>query len=325
MDRIIIFISNLSIQCKLPTLTRQFFFRNIFLTQIKSCVKIYTILVIYIYVEENGIRKNPILTVMLCVMTQICFISCASTKDVAKTMKTNNIDVKAKNSVIVDWTGRTAGEEAIPVWLTSLVRGNGDVFKSEFGINNSYIIKHSVDKGKTEDIAKINSRVRYNAFRAEELRTKVISQAASTLPAGASRDAFENAAMGTPVTELSGHELVTQFCQQVITPNKETGLEESEFICYSIYKISRENWLETLKVYMKAVLPSLPDSDSKKKMAETISILYEDTTSNSLKSESEVIAEINAKQDAIHKSVPGTNPSDIEWLDVLETACKIIF
>lgn len=273
---------------------------------------------------------KKLLLVFLSLISVFVIAGCASTKGNVTTAKSSNIDVKAKKSVIVDWTGRTAGEEAIPMWLTSLVRGNGDVFKSDFGINNSYVIKYSLDKGKTEDVAKINSRVRYNAFRAEELRTKVISEAASTLPAGESRDAFENAAMATPVTELSGHELVIQFCQEVVTPNKETGLDETEFLCYSIYKISRENWLETLKVYMKAVLPSLPDSDSKKKMAETVARLYEDTTSNNLKSEAEVLAEINAKQDAIKSNtqnsmVPAPNASDIEWLDVLETACNIIF
>ena len=81
---------------------------------------------------------------------------------------------------------------------------------------------------------------------------------------------------------------------------------------------------------MKAVLPSLPDSDSKKKMAETISRIYEDTTVNNLKSESEVLEEINAKQNAIHSNSPASaniavSSSDVEWLDVLETACNILF
>ena len=51
---------------------------------------------------------------------------------------------------------------------------------------------------------------------------------------------------------------------------------------------------------------------------------------NYQKSESETIAEINAKLDAIETSsktpaAPAPSSSDVEWLDVLETACNIIF
>ena len=81
---------------------------------------------------------------------------------------------------------------------------------------------------------------------------------------------------------------------------------------------------------MKAVLPNLPDSDAQKKMAATIASLYEDTTTEVEKTETDTIAEINSKLDAIENSSktpvsPAPSSSDIEWLDVLETACNVIF
>ena len=267
-------------------------------------------------------KKNVLftLTILSCVMFSL--VSCASTK--TQGMKTN-----AKTSEIVDWADRSLDGPAKPEWLKKLVLGNSEVFKTDFGIDKSYVIKYSIASGKTRDLAKAASRVNYNAMRAEELRTKVVSEAAATLNDEGMTEATANAAMISKV-DLSGHELVTQFWQEVVTYDEETDSKQSEFICYSVYKITKENWLETLKNYMKAVLPSIPDSDAQKKMAATITSLYEDTTTEVEKSESETIAEINAKLDAIETSsqtpaAPAPSSSDVEWLDVLETACNIIF
>lgn len=257
-------------------------------------------------------------------VTLVMFVnfSCSSTKDVG--MKS-----VAKESEIVDWADRTLDGPAKPEWLKKLVLGNSDVFKTDFGIEKSYIIKYSVASGKTKDLAKAASRVNYNAMRAEELRTKVVSEAASTLNDEGLTEATASAAMVAKVN-LSGHELVTQFWQEVETFDSETDTKKKEVICYSVYKITKENWLETLKNYMKAVLPNLPDSDAQKKMAATIASLYEDTTTEVEKTEADTIAEINSKLDAIEKSSktpvsPAPSSSDIEWLDVLETACNVIF
>lgn len=265
--------------------------------------------------------KKTIL-VLVTLLAVFLIFGCASTKDVG--MKTT-----AKNTEIVDWSDRTLDGPAKPEWLKKLVLGNSDVFKTDFGIDKSYIIKYGIASGKTKDLAKAASRVNYNAMRAEELRTKVVSEAASTLNDEGLTEATANAAMVSKV-DLSGHELVTQFWQEVVTYDEETDSKQSEFICYSVYKITKEHWLETLKNYMKAVLPSIPDSDAQKKMAATITSLYEDTTTEVEKSESETIAEINAKLDAIETSsktpaAPAPSSSDVEWLDVLETACNIIF
>ena len=248
--------------------------------------------------------------------------SCASNKDVG--MKTN-----VKNTEIVDWADRTLDGPAKPEWLKKLVLGNSDVFKTDFGIDKSYVIKYSVASGKTRDLAKAASRVNYNAMRAEELRTRVVSEAAATLNDEGMTDATANAAMIAKV-DLSGHELVTQFWQEVETLNPETSVKTKEFICYSVYKITKENWFETLKNYMKSVLPALPDAESKKVMAEKVSSLYETTTKEVEKTESETLDEINAKLAAIETSTktpvaPAPSSNDIEWLDILETACNIIF
>ena len=123
--------------------------------------------------------------------------------------------------------------------------------------------------------------------------------------------------------------MIQYKCADIIV-KKSKDKKTKEVICYSVYKISKESWLETLKSYMKSVLPSIPDSDAQKKMAATITSLYEDTTTEVEKTESATLDEINAKLDAIENSTktavaPAPQSNDIEWLDVLETACNIIF
>ena len=86
------------------------------------------------------------------------------------------------------------------------------------------------------------SRVNYNAMRAEELKTKVVSEAAATLNNEGYTEATSNAATLAKV-DLSGHELVTQFWQEVKTTDKDAGTSKTEYLCYSVYKISKENWL----------------------------------------------------------------------------------
>lgn len=260
-----------------------------------------------------------ILLVSLCI-----FVGCATTKGVD-----NNLSVAAKKSAIVDWSNRTLGVDPVPEWLPKLVSGNTKTFKNDYGIDNSYIIKFGIASSKTRDSALAASRVNYNAMRAEELRTQVVSIAETKLNSQGETDVVANAAMNAKV-DLTGHELVTQFWQEVVTYDEENGSEEKEFICYSVYKISKQDWTETLKKFMASVIPSIPDPEAQKAVAASASDILLQTTADDEKTSTQTLAEINAKLDAIETgtktaSYPAPSSNDIDWLSVLETACNIIF
>ena len=169
------------------------------------------------------------------------------------------------------------------------------------------------------------SRVNYNAIRAEELKTKVVSEAAATLNNEGYTEATANAATLAKV-DITGHELVTQFYQEVLTSNKETGSQKKEFICYSVYKVSKEDWAKTLKSFLTQVIPAIPDSAAQVKMAQTIQSLYEDTTKSVEKSDSEVLKEISDKLDKVQEEAQKPAPvqtqqtvsSDVDWMKALE-------
>lgn len=250
----------------------------------------------------------------------------------------NNVEKSAKvtesvttTQEIVDWTNRNLDGEAKPEWLKKLVKGNDTLVRQEFNITADYVIKYSVASTKTRDTSLAASRVNYNAMRAEELKTKVVSEAAATLNNAGYTEATSNAATLAKV-DLSGHEMVTQFYQEVLTTNKETGSQSKEFICYSVYKISKENWVKTLQSFLTQVIPAIPDSEAQVKMAKTIQSLYEDTAVSKEKSDSEVLKEISEKLDnAQTTAAQAASPaqakqasSDIDWMKALETGASIL-
>ena len=213
----------------------------------------------------------------------------------------------------------------------------------EFGVEKSSIVKYGIATAKTRDASIAASRVNYNAMRAEELKTKVVSEAASTLNDEGYTEATANAATLAKV-DLTGHELVTQFWQKVEYADKETEEKKTEYICYSVYKISKENWLNTLKGYLTQIIPAIPDSKAQVKMANTIQSLYDDTAKEAEKSEADAKAAIQAQVDlarmeaekeiakaqasqpvVVQQSAPQANDSSFNWMDALELAANVIF
>lgn len=264
-------------------------------------------------------------------------VSCATTKN-AETAKS---PVSATESQITDWSNRNLDVEAKPEWLKKLVCGNSDEFKKQFGIKSDYVIKYGVASTKTRDSAIAASRVNYNAMRAEELRTKVVSEAASALNDEGYTEATSNAATLAKV-DLSGHELVTQFWQKVETT--EDDIENTEYICYSVYKISKEAWANTLKGFLAQVIPAIPDSEAQVKMAQNIQSLYDETTHEQEVSEQVALAQIRAQEEdakarvaeanakaaqanatAADKATAQTASTDLDWMSALNVAASLLF
>lgn len=283
-------------------------------------------------------KKILFTTILATAIIAISLSSCATTKTSV------GLDTKSTETNIVDWSNRNLDVEAKPEWLKKLVCGNSDIFKSEFGVQKDAIVKYGIATAKTRDTSLAASRVNYNAMRAEELKTKVVSEAASTLNDEGYTEATANAATLAKV-DLSGHELVTQFWQKVEYLDKETEEKKIEFICYSVYQISKEAWLNTLKGYLSQVIPGIPDSKAQVKMANTIQSLYDDTAKEAEKSEAEAKAAIQAQIDlarieaekeiakaqasqpvVVQQASPSqSNDSSINWADALELAAKVIF
>lgn len=263
-------------------------------------------------------------------MSGLLLVGCASTSKVEKTK------VEGDSAKITDWSNKNLDSEAKPEWLKKLVCGNSDVFKKEFGVDSSYVVKYSVAGAKTRDASIAASRVNYNAMRAEELRTKVDSHAATNLNNEGATDAVAGAAILAKV-DLSGHELVTQFWQKVDT-TKEDAVS-SEYICYSVYKISKESWANTLKGFLAQVIPAIKDSESQVKMAQSIQSLYDETAIEKELPQKVALAQIQAQQkeaeariaeanaqsaSSVSQAQAKTAEKDLDWMNVLSAGASLL-
>ncbi len=254
--------------------------------------------------------------IFLMLWLSVFVTGCASTKN-------NGMEIKPDSTTIVNWEGRNYDYPAKPEWLKQINNPKSELIKKEFGIDKGYIIKYGIGSGKTEESAKIASKLSYNAIRAEELRTEVLAEASKIVNAEATGKATMNAHV-----DLTGHELVTQFWQEVETYAPEEDTKTRKFTCYSVYKISEDNWKKTLKEYFKAVIAQIPDSAAQKELASKITNVYENTTREIPQEEfkENISAKINAiETGTANPASPAPNPKDLEWLKVLETACDLIF
>lgn len=287
--------------------------------------------------------------VLAAAMAVVLLASCGSTK----VEQQSTVDKTANEMVITNWSDRNLDVQAKPEWLKKLVCGNADVFRNEYGVKKDMVVKYSVGTARTRDASLAASRVNYNAIRAEELKTKVVSEAAATLNDEGYTEATSNAATLAKV-DLTGHQLVTQFWQEVRTTDKETEETKTEYICYSVYQISKQDWLNTLKAFMQQVIPAIPDSKAQVKMANTIQSLYNDTIAEEEKSEKETkmaleaqielaridaakatgVAQANANAEASKAAAAQANANaaasssssggGFDWMDALSLACDIL-
>ncbi len=222
-------------------------------------------------------------------ISSLLLASCSSTKSIG-------VNTKKTETNIVDWSNRNLDVVAKPEWLKKLVVGNSDLFKKEFGVEKDAIVKFGIAGAKTRDASIAASRVNYNAMRAEEIKKKVVSEAAAKLNNEGYTEAIANAAFVAKL-DLSGHQLVTQFWQKIESYDKKSDEVTTEFICYSVYKISREDWTKTLKGYLSQVIPAIPDSQAQVKMAQTIQSLYEDTAKEKEISQQAALAQFRAQEE----------------------------
>lgn len=174
------------------------------------------------------------------------FFSCASTK-VAET--TNTVSDDADKVVVVDWADRTLGEIASPAWLLATKRGNGDVFKKQWGIDQNRVIKIGYGYGQTEAAAQAISRAGFSFSQAAELSQKVIGRVGSGLNDQGQLEALYTAATEVKA-EMTGLREEAGFWQKVKRTNSLTKEVTEGYQYYTIYSMDKDSWANICKKYL---------------------------------------------------------------------------
>ena len=176
---------------------------------------------------------------------------CATTKVISDPV--NKVEVGSDDEVdkvvVVDWTDRTLGEIAAPIWLKNMRRGNSDTFKEQWGLDSNRVVKISMATGKTEATAQALSRAGFAYTQAAELNQKVIGRVGQGLNDVGQLEALFVAASETKA-DMTGLREEAGFFQKVRTTNAETGAKTEQYIYYTIYSMSKETWDALCKKYL---------------------------------------------------------------------------
>lgn len=190
--------------------------------------------------------------------------------------KPETVEEKADKMVVTDWANRGMGEEAQPSWLKSMIRGNSDDFKSAFKIDENRIVKPSRATGKSEAVAQALSRAGFAYSQAAELQQKVIGRVGQGINDIGQLEAVYMAASETKA-EMTGLREETTFWQKVRVRDSQSGKVTEEYVYYTIYSMSKENWDNICKKYLMDIMGDANlETATQKKIGELFSEMKDD-------------------------------------------------
>lgn len=212
--------------------------------------------------------KKILLGVALCMAASLglmALVGCVSTGEVVGSEKQSNsgFSILGKETTVVDWDGRTLGAEASPAWLASANRGDFSSFAKAYNKPENIVFKRSTGTGADVRAATMRADMAYARNIARELQQSINVFAAEQARAGnigdATRQAIEEVTKTQSNAEITGHQKVVEYWQQVIEVDPITETKSSQYIVYQIYQIEPSIWAQTTAKYVKEVLNGVAD------------------------------------------------------------------
>ena len=228
-------------------------------------------------------RISTLLIAVLAVMMVLPLTGCGTTNNV-------KVDTDADKVVVVDWTDRTLGEAAVPVWLKNMRRGNSDTFKENWSVDAARVVKVSMATGKTEATAQALSRAGFAYTQAAELSQKVIGRVGQGLNDMGQLEALYVSASETKA-EMTGLREEHGFCQKVRTKNEETKEVTEQYIYYTVYSMDKATWDSLCKKYLMDIMGGANlETETQKKIGALFTEMKEDADKKDLKKAEEEAA-----------------------------------
>jgi hypothetical protein len=177
--------------------------------------------------------------------------------EIRQEQNANNVDTQPRRSTVIDWSNRNVGEDAVPLWLKPLIKGNSGAVKSEYGVNPDSRVKFSLAQRANRDEARVQAGLLFAAQVANELKTYVMTAASQTLDEG-QVDIVEEITTATKVN-ITGTERVADFWQLVETEDPTTRVKTREYIYYVVWAMPQATWTALTRKYVNDVIGQIPD------------------------------------------------------------------
>lgn len=211
------------------------------------------------------------------------------------------ISAQAENAAddfrVVDWQNRSIGEIASPVWLLPAVRGNWNMFKSEWPVRADRVLKIGVARAAALNGAQTIADVQYAARLASQLKQSVLSRAAISLDSAGEFDVVNNAATQTRV-DIAGQERLTDFWQLVETTGAD-GRKTRMYSYWVVYACDSAVMDQLVAKYIFDVVGKLPDTKTQAVIAGMFEEINAETKAEKEKSEAVFQMELEARRRAL--------------------------
>ena len=249
-------------------------------------------------------KTTRIISLATVVTLMICFIGCKSTQtpsekqaEASSAIISAQAEKAADEFRVVDWKDRSIGEIASPVWLFPAVRGNWNSFKTEWPVSSDRVLKISVARHATLNGAQTVADVQYAARLASQLKQAVLARAAISLGSDGEFDVVNNAATQTMVN-IAGQERLTDFWQLVETTGAD-GRKTRMYSYWVVYACDSAIWDQVAAKYIFDIVGKLPDTKTQQTIAGMFNDINEEIKYEREKSEAQLKAELEARQQAL--------------------------
>jgi hypothetical protein len=186
----------------------------------------------------------------------------ANVTPVTDSRNESGVKIQALKTNILDWQGRTLGNEAVPSWLAPVELGDFDLYRARFQASQDKVHRSSEGTGADERGSLMRAQGNYARKIARELQQSISVYAADTAVSGGISAATEEAIQETTKTksevEITGHQQKTTFWQYVETENPTSHRMEQKYLTFIVYEIDPQTWAQTLAKYVQQVIGAIP-------------------------------------------------------------------
>jgi len=250
----------------------------------------------------------PMIAAVLVLIMSACGTSKPSASEAQGAAGSAKVSTKAEQTAdqyrIVDWKDRSIGEIASPVWLYPAVRGNWNLFKSEWTVVPGKVLKIGVARNATLNGAQTIADVQYAARLANQLKQQVLTRAGISLGSDGEFDVVNNAVTQAQVN-VAGQERMTDFWQLVETTGTD-GRKIRMYHYWVVYACDSAVWDQLVAKYLFDVVGKLPDTKTQQTIAGMFNEINAETKFEREKSEAQFRIELAARQKALNEPPKST-------------------
>lgn len=256
--------------------------------------------------------------VLSCVLTASILVGCASTKGTEK-KSSKKADGPIK-TVAVDWQNKSLGKPQTPEWLSSVVDGDYDSYKTQFRIDKDRRVVKVQARSSTESRARVIAMTQNSTSLAQELNQKVIAKVGAGLNDVGEQEALYVAASKVRADMGGWHEGASHWVHSRIT-DYDKGTVKDVFDYYIVYDCSKEVWENLVKQYLLGFMKEVPDTKTQKAIGSLYSELVAEEKENNAEKRLAELREYKlqmAKAKSAGANIPPVAQEEQEMIDAEE-------